>query len=124
MLIRLRTMLFCFLAATLSSFAPIHALTAVVVSTPESELVVTGNSAWLTFGLDRVPFLRHQVLGNPLWQYVASFIFIVLAFYAAKLLDQFMQVQLRKWAQRTSTKIDDLLVELLRGPIKIITFVI
>lgn len=97
---------------------------AVVISTPENEVVVTGNSTWLTFGLDHIPFLRHQVLGNPLWQYLASFIFIVLSFYAAKLLDQFMQVQLRRWAQKTSTKVDDLLVELLRGPIKIVAFVI
>jgi MscS family membrane protein len=104
--------------------APARALAAVVISTPENEVVVTSNSTWLTFGLDRIPFLRHQVLGNPLWQYLASFIFIVLAFYAAKLLDQFMQVQLRKWAKRTSTRVDDLLVELLRGPIKIIAFVI
>jgi MscS family membrane protein len=97
---------------------------AVVISTPENEVVVNGESSWLTFGLDRIPVLRHQLLGNPLWQYLASFIFIVLAFYAAKLLDTFMQVQLRKWARKTATKADDLLVELLRGPIKIITFVI
>src|SRR4051812_30597703 len=75
---------------------------AVVISTPENEVVVDGESSWLTFGLDRIPFLRHQLLGNPLWQYLASFIFIVLAFYAAKLLDSFMQVQLRKWARKTA----------------------
>ena len=111
--------------ATVFSLAALPAAAGVVISTtPQNDVVIGTNSTWLTFGLDRIPFLRHQVLGNPLWQYLASFIFIVLAFYAAKLLDQFMHVQLRKWAQRTSARVDDLLVELLRGPIKIITFVV
>ncbi len=79
---------------------------------------------WLTFGLDRVPWLRTEMMGNPLWQYLASLLYIVLAFYASKLLDYFVQVQLRRWAARTRTRLDDLMVELLHGPVKIICFVI
>lgn len=82
------------------------------------------NRAWLTFGLDRVPPLRAEVLGNPLWQDPASIIYIILAFYVSKLLDYIIQVQLRRWAEKTATKLDDLLLELLRGPIKIVAFVI
>src|SRR3954468_6571845 len=48
---------------------------------------------WLTFGLDRISWLQHQVMGNPLWQYLASLIYIVLAFYISKLLDYVIQVQ-------------------------------
>src|SRR5215472_7468401 len=51
---------------------------------------------WLTFGLDRISWLRGEVLGNPLWQYIASLLYIVLAFYAAKLLDSFIQKQLHR----------------------------
>jgi MscS family membrane protein len=63
-------------------------------------------------------------MGNPLWQYVASLIFIVLAFYVATLLDYLMQVQLRKWVSKTETKFDDLVLNLLHGPIKVISFVV
>lgn len=78
----------------------------------------------LSLGLERVSWLHFRVLGNPLWQYIAALIYIILAFYVSKLLDYFIQVQLRKWAQRTQTKFDDLLIDLVRGPVKIISFVV
>jgi hypothetical protein len=80
--------------------------------------------SWLSFGLDRVAWLRAEALGNPLWQYVASLLYIALAFYASKVLDYVVQVQLRKWAARTRTRLDDLMLELLHGPVKIICFVV
>jgi MscS family membrane protein len=82
------------------------------------------SKTWLTFGLDRIGFLQVHVFGNPIWQYLASLIYIILAFYISKLLDFLIHVRLRKWAERTDTKLDDLLLELLRGPVKIIAFVI
>ena len=82
-----------------------------------------GSHVWLTFGLDRVPGLGIDLLGNPAWQYLAFLIYVVLAFYASKLLDYLIQVQLRKWAAKTETKLDDLILELLRGPVKVIVFV-
>lgn len=81
-------------------------------------------NAWLTFGLDRIPLLEHKIFGNPIWQYLASMIYIILAFYASKLLDALIQVQFRRWASRTKSKLDDLLVELIRGPVKVIAFVV
>src|SRR5437660_1606576 len=37
---------------------------------------------YLTFGLDRLPALRDiHFIGEPLWKYIASFIYIFLAFY-------------------------------------------
>lgn len=79
---------------------------------------------WLTFGLNHVPGLDIEVLGNPLWQYLAFLIYVVLAFYVSKLLDWVIQVQLRKWAAKTKTQFDDLILELLRGPVKVIAFVL
>lgn len=79
----------------------------------------------LTFGLDRVDFLRERtVLEQPLWKYLASLIYILLAFYVAKAMDVVVNVWLKRLAARTETKYDDLILELLRGPVKVIAFVI
>lgn len=79
----------------------------------------------LSFWLDRVPVLRdNAVLGQPLWKYLSFLIYIVLAFYAAKLLDFVINSWLKKITSRTETVYDDLILELLRGPVKVVAFVI
>ncbi len=108
--------------------------TVVVVQADGKDTTVTssadGSSALkrphtvLTFYLDRIEALQVPVFGNPLWQYLASLIYIILAFYVSKLLDYIIQVQLRKWAAKTTTNLDDLLLDLLRGPVKVVSFVI
>ena len=80
--------------------------------------------AWLHFGLDHVEPLKETLFEIPLWQYFASFIYIFLAFYISKLFDFIIRGNLRQWVRRTPTELDDLLLELLRGPIKVILFVI
>src|SRR5437667_6306012 len=78
----------------------------------------------LTFGLDKIEVLNHRwPSGIPLWQYFASLIYVFLAFCVSKLLDSLTRVWLKKWAERTKTKFDDLLIGLLSGPIKIVVFV-
>jgi MscS family membrane protein len=105
--------------------AEAEAATNAVAAASQLPLVpAQSKAAWLTFGLDKVPWLQSEVLGNPAWQYLASLIYIVLAFYVSKGLDYFIQVRLRKWAAKTATQIDDLLLDLLRGPVKLIAFVI
>jgi hypothetical protein len=55
----------------------------------------------LTFGLDRIDFLRDQtLLEQPLWKYLASLIYIALAFCVAWLLDWFVSVWLKKLAAK------------------------
>jgi len=82
-------------------------------------------NAMLTFGLDRVPVLEEiKFFRIPLWQYCASLIYIFLAFYISKFLDFLTRVWLKRWAEKTSTKFDDLLLDLLNGPTKIIAFII
>ncbi len=96
-------------------------------SSPLAEASQTAYSlgrSWMTFGLDKLPWLRTEIFGNPLWQYLASLIYIVLAFYVSKLLDYVIQVQLKKWAAKTQTRFDDLMLDLLHGPVKIIAFVV
>jgi MscS family membrane protein len=70
------------------------------------------------------PFLRYHFWGNELWKYLFSLIYIFLAFYVSKLLDYLTRVWLKKWTSRTETKLDNLLLELLNGPVKVISFVI
>jgi MscS family membrane protein len=98
-------------------------------NSPTAPLGVAGEvtektAAGLTFGLDRVPFLQSSIANIPLWQYLASLIYIFLAFYISKLLDLFISQRVRKWAKKTTTKFDDLFIDLVRGPVKIVTFVI
>jgi len=83
-----------------------------------------GGATWLTAWLEQFDWLQITWLGNPLWQYVAALLYIVLAFYGSKLVDFLLRVQLKKLTARTQTTMDDLLVDLVRGPVKIITFVI
>ena len=79
----------------------------------------------LSFGLDQVDYLSEtRLLGEPLWKYLASLIYILLAFYGAKLLDFVVNVWLKRLAARTETKLDDLLLDLLHGPVKVVAFVI
>ena len=79
----------------------------------------------MSFGLDQVDFLcETKALGEPLWKYLASLIYIALAFYVAKVLDFIVSVWLKRLAAKTETKYDDLLLELLHGPVKVVAFVI
>ncbi len=87
--------------------------------------VLQKNETVLSFGLDRVKILQPELAGGqPRWKYLASFIYIVLAFYVSKFFDFLTRIWLKKWAEKTKTKFDDLFLDLLNGPVKIVSFVI
>ena len=96
----------------------------VVTNAPTTQAAASPPRAWLTFGLDRIEWLQTTLLGNPIWQYLASLIYMLLALYASKLVDYLFQTQIKKLAARTKTQLDDLLLDLAKGPVKIICFVI
>ncbi len=79
---------------------------------------------WIESVTADLPFLRTEWFGNELWKYLFSLIYIFLAFYVSKLADYLTRVWLKKWRERTSTRFDDLLLELLNGPVKVVVFVI
>ena len=80
---------------------------------------------YITFGLDQVDLLvENKFLAVPFWQYLASLIYILLAFYAARLINFIATHYLKQMAEKTETRIDDLLLELLQGPVKVIAFVL
>jgi MscS family membrane protein len=113
-------------AQTLTSTnLPASAITSTNASPAPDSNSETNKLQVLTFGLDKIPYLKeHDVLGQPLWKYVASFIYILLAFYVAKLLDFLVNGWLKRLAAKTESKYDDLILELLRGPVKVVAFVI
>jgi MscS family membrane protein len=78
----------------------------------------------ITFQLDQFAALRQNTfLGEPLWKYAASLIYILLALYAARLIDWITQVWLKRLTSRTVAGVDEVLLELLHGPIKVVVFV-
>jgi hypothetical protein len=95
-----------------------------VTNAPAAQDTAAQSRAWLTFGLDRIEWLQVTWLGNPLWQYLASLLYLILAFYASRLVDFLFQTQFKKLAARTKTQLDDLLLDLAKGPVKIICFVV
>ena len=99
----------------------------VVTNKPPRTSAVTDTNKFqaLTFGLDNIDVLnQHTFLEQPLWKYLASLIYLVLAFCVAWLLDWIVNVWLKRLAAKTETKYDDLLLGLLRGPVKVVAFVI
>lgn len=79
---------------------------------------------WIENLAENLPFLKWQWWGNELWKYLFSLIYIFLAFYVSKFLDYLTRVWLKKLAEKTQTRFDDLLLQLLNGPVKIVAFVI
>jgi MscS family membrane protein len=79
----------------------------------------------LTFGLDQVAFLRdNTLLAQPLWKYAASLVYIALAFGVAWLIDSIVRVWLKRWAAKKAAKNNEWLLDLLRGPVKVVVFII
>ncbi len=85
---------------------------------------VTSHQMELSFGLNQVEALQGRFLGNPLWQYLATLIYIALAFAVSKLLDYLVRTRLQAWAARTPNQWDDLVVRLVDGPVKVVSFVV
>lgn len=89
-----------------------------------TEILDTNKQFLLTFGLDQYESLRKPILGNPAWKYLSFLIYILLAWLASRLVDAIFQKVIKRWAEKTESKLDDLLVDLMHGPVKVITFVI
>jgi MscS family membrane protein len=98
-----------------------------VVATNSTNILFTLSDetrAQLSFGLDKRPELQGTFMGVELWQYIASLIYIFLAFGVSKLLNYLVSVRLKKWAEKTTTRLDDILIQIANGPIKVVSFVI
>jgi MscS family membrane protein len=79
----------------------------------------------VTFNLDRFAPLRDtSFLGEPLWKYVASLIYVLLAFCAAKLIQVVARVWLKKVTSPAKAGFHEVLLDLLHGPVKVVVFVV
>lgn len=79
---------------------------------------------WSSFGLDHIQFLNSTRIGGvPLWQYIASLVYIFLAFTVSRFADRLVANRFAVWAKSTRTQLDDLIISLIRAPIRWITFV-
>jgi MscS family membrane protein len=95
-----------------------------VTSPPAPRKRAMETPAWVNRLAVGFPFLKWEWWGNELWKYLFSLVYIFLAFYVSKFLDYLTRVWLKKWAEKTETKFDDLLLGLLNGPVKVVAFVI
>lgn len=84
---------------------------------------IAENRSLLTFGLDGLPAMQVEVLHRPLWQYLATAFYIVIALQVARLVDWIIHTRLKRLAERTETEWDDILLGLVDGPVKVIVFV-
>jgi MscS family membrane protein len=93
-------------------------------STASSSVQNKVDPEWIDRLAVDLPILKHEVLGNELWKYLISIIYLLLAFYVAKLMDFLARAWLRRFAGTGPTTFEHLVVELLNGPIKVVVFVI
>ncbi|MCX7826516.1 MAG: mechanosensitive ion channel family protein [Verrucomicrobiae bacterium] len=77
-----------------------------------------------SFGLKRVEALQRTVVGYPLWQYLASLIWIALAFVSAALMDWLVTRRLVRLAAKTKTDLDDKLLSIAHWPLKATVFLL
>src|SRR5688572_27526428 len=86
--------------------------------------VVKTESAALSFGLDRIEELRRPLAGIPIWQYIATAIYILLAFVAARVVNYLVTVQLRRLFVRAKWNFGEVTINLLHGPVRMLVLVI
>ncbi len=96
------------------------------VSSPPSvgTNVSNANDNWIAFQIERIELLRWSPFaGIELWQYLTSLIHIILAFGLTRLIDMLVRGRVRKWAEKTKTIFDDVMIDLVRGPLNVVVFV-
>lgn len=91
---------------------------------PASHAFAPSTQDVLTFGLNRIEALQTPLFHQPIWKYIASLLYLVLALYSSKLLNWLVIHRFKLWASKTETRLDDLVLEILHGPIKVVSFVI
>jgi len=95
-----------------------------IAAHPGETAVGPAKTVRLTFWLDQIAPLRESAFGFPLWEYIAVAIYVVIAFLVARLLNYLIGVRLKTWAARTPTKVDDWILRLVHGPLRLIVFAI
>ena len=77
-----------------------------------------------TFGLNTVEFLQRDIGGYPMWQYASTLLWVVLSFLLAPVVEFFVTRVLKRVTERTPTKLDDKLLQILHRPVQVIVVLI
>jgi len=78
----------------------------------------------IALGLNHVSWLQQDYLGNPLWSYVVFFLYVLAAVFLSKLADVLLTKHVRRLTEKTKSKLDDRLVDVFHGPLKVSVFVL
>jgi MscS family membrane protein len=73
--------------------------------------------------IDANPWLQLNFCGNAVWQYLGFLLYTLLAFFLSKAADLLVSNYLKRLAARTATEWDDVLLEVLHGPLKLVVFI-
>ncbi|MEI7729493.1 MAG: mechanosensitive ion channel family protein [Verrucomicrobiota bacterium] len=90
--------------------------------TPFPESPTMGNS--FGFWLENVQCLQTSFLNIPLWQYLASIIYIGLTILMVMAVDYLFKTIVERRALEGQNEVRDRMIHLLRGPIKMVCFII
>lgn len=85
---------------------------------------IEANRDELSFGLAKVPAFQYTFLGKPIWQYIATLLYVFLALAVSKGLDWVIKRRIEAITSRTKVHWDDVLVRMANGPVKMFSFVI
>jgi len=97
---------------------------AVVSLLPSTRDFISSHRTEFSFGLNQVKWLQADLWENPRWQYVATLLYLALAFGLSKGLDWMVRTRLKAWASTTANQWDDVLVGLADGPVRVVAFVV
>jgi len=68
--------------------------------------------------------LKFNFLGNELWQYGLFLLIVFLSLTISKLFEYFLTEKVKKLAEKTKTRLDDILIRTMTGPLKLIIIVL
>jgi len=76
-----------------------------------------------SFWLDQIPWLEVKFQDTPLWQYLAFFIFLIIAYFVTKLLSAILFSFVKKWLPSADNSLGKRVLSLLCRPARLIIFV-
>ena len=75
-------------------------------------------SPWiLALSLDSIVLLKQEFLHNPIRDWCIALILVLVAIIVARTIYWFIEKHVKKLTQKTATKLDDLLIEMIKKPL-------
>ena len=71
-----------------------------------NEEFIQSHQTELSFWINHVPGMEELFLGIPRWQYVASLLYLILAFSVSRAMDWLIRNRLKHWASKETQYLD------------------